>query len=383
MVETDVLVVGAGPTGLTLACELLLRGIRCRVIDRTTEFPTTSRATCINARTMEVFDAMGIAPAVLAQGRIVFGVTVVEGNRILFNPKQHWNKADRAGQPFFGSTLVQSQAVTENILQSHLESLGGMVEQSCRLTGFRADEQSVVATVLHFQTGQAEQIRAAYLVGCDGPQSLVRDTLGFQLEGPFSNEYLVIGDFEMDTPLPNNSTVFWYNRKGLFAAIPFPDPRLWRLMAAVEPNNAGVVPQASPELFRRLLVERGGDIKTRLGSPVWLTNLKVQRGIANHYRQGRVFIAGDAAHLFSPAGGQAINTGIQDAYNLGWKLAMVMNGQAGETLLDTYEEERRSCALQLLSEANGESNDRELAQPALPILARSRVYPCTQAARCG
>jgi hypothetical protein len=144
----------------------------------------------------------------------------------------------------------------------------------------------------------------------------------------------------------------WLNDRGLLAAVPFREPGLWRLMAVVTPDAQGNVPQASVELFQRLLVERAGDSTTKLGTAVWLSNFIVHHRMVPHYRKGHAFVAGDAAHIHSPSGGQGMNTGIQDAYNLGWKLALVVRGSAPEALLDTYEAERLPVARHVLKETN-------------------------------
>jgi hypothetical protein len=147
-------------------------------------------------------------------------------------------------------------------------------------------------------------------------------------------------------------SVFWLNKGGMLGAMPLPESTRWRLFAVVTPNAEGEVPPASLEFFQRALTERAGDTTTRLGNPIWLANFSVHRRMVDHYRLGRAFLAGDAAHIQSPSGGQGMNTGIQDAFNLAWKLALVVHGKADAKLLDTYEEERRPVAAKVLSETD-------------------------------
>jgi len=189
-------------------------------------------------------------------------------------------------------------------------------------------------------------------VGCDGAHSTVREILHLPLEGETYPEHLVLADVHLEGDLPEGVTIIWLNDEGLLSGIPFREPGLWRLMAVVTPDAHGSVPQASVEVFQRLLARRAGDTTTRLGEPVWLSNFMVHHRMVPRYRKGRVFVAGDAAHIHSPAGGQGMNTGIQDTYNLAWKLALVVNGTAPEALLDTYEAERLPVARKVLQETD-------------------------------
>lgn len=336
---------------MTLGCELRRRGIGIRLIEKADEFPVTSRAMGIQARTMEVFDNMGIASQILAQGRTVLGVTIAKGDRVLFTAKQQGPPSAHPDEPYRGA-VVQNQATTEGILRARLEALGGAVERSSELTEFHEVGDCVEATVVHTRTGATERIRAAFLAGCDGAHSTVRQQLDLNLEGVTYEEHLVLGDLQLDTDMPHDTVILWLNSEGMLGAIPFRDPHLWRLIAVVTPDATGAVPQASLELFQRLLAERASDTKTRVSNPVWLSNFQVHRRMVYHYRRGRVFVAGDAAHIHSPAGGQGMNTGIQDAFNLAWKLALAVRGRADSSLLDTYEEERRPVAQRVLKETD-------------------------------
>ena len=350
--DTGVLIVGAGPVGLTLACELRRRGVACRMIDKYAEFPITSRALGIQARTLEVFDDMGVVDPVIAQGAAIYGVTFLQGERTVATVKLRLDHRTRPDQPYRG-VVVLNQAKVEEALRNRLGALGVTVERSRELVEFHEEANAVVATVKDVESGRVEQVRAAYLVGCDGAHSFVRKALGLTFEGSAYPEHFVLGDMEAQGgDLPLDTAVAWLNEEGMVASFPFPELGLRRLIAVVYPDASDEVPEASLELFQRLLTERAGGARVRLSKPVWLSNYRVNRRMVDHYRRGRAFVAGDAAHIHSPSGGQGMNTGIQDAYNLGWKLALVIKGSAPLRLLDTYEEERLPVAQAVLNQTD-------------------------------
>ena len=369
--DTDVLVVGAGPVGLTLACELGRRGVSCRLIDKYSEFPITSRALGIQARTLEVFDDMGVVEPIISQGATLYGVTFLRGERTVATVKLRLERRKRPDQPYRG-VVVLNQAKVEEVLREKLAALGGVVERSRELVAFREAAGGVVASVRDAATGETEEVRAAYLVGCDGAHSFVRKALGLTFEGSAYPEHFVLGDVEAEGgDLPLDTAVAWLDDEGMMASFPFPELGLRRLIAVVYPDEGGEVPEASLELFQGLLAERAGDSRVRLHDAVWLSNYKVNRRMVNRYRKGRVFVAGDAAHIHSPSGGQGMNTGIQDAYNLGWKLALVTKGKASPYLLDTYEEERLPVARSVLDQTD---TNQKLFISNGPITRRFREH---------
>jgi 2-polyprenyl-6-methoxyphenol hydroxylase-like FAD-dependent oxidoreductase len=353
--ETDVLVIGAGPVGLMLACELQRRGIACRIIDKVSDFPQTSRANAFQPRSMEVLDSLGVADQILARGYPAHGVSVRQGNHELFRFEttldQSGHPAPHPDQPY-RSIVAVNQAEVEGVLRARLGALGGQVERQLELRSFAETPSGVIAEVTGPTPDVVEQIAAKWLVGCDGAHSNVRQLLQLPMEGKEYPERLILGDVHVEGDLPQGVMTMWLNDHGLLGAVPFREPGLWRLMAVVTPDAQGNVPQASVELFQRLLVERAGDTTTKLGEAVWLSNFIVHHRMVPHYRKGHAFVAGDAAHIHSPSGGQGMNTGIQDAYNLGWKLALVVSGRAPEALLDTYEAERLPVARHVLKETN-------------------------------
>ena len=373
--ETDVLVIGAGPVGLMLACELRRRDIACRILDTVSDFPQTSRATFLQPRSMEVLDSLGVVDQIVARGMPVHGASVRQGGHELFRFEmkldQGGHPASRPDQPY-RSVVMVNQAEVEGVLREKLAELGGQVERRRELRSFEETSGCLVAQVADLASEEVERVEAKWLVGCDGAHSTVRKLLQLPMEGKEYPEHLVLADVHLQGDLPQGVLITWLNDQGLLVGGPFREPGLWRLMAVVTPDAHGNVPEASVELFQRLLAERAGDTTTRVGKPVWLSNFVVHHRMVPHYRQGHAFVVGDAAHIHSPSGGQGMNTGIQDSYNLGWKLALVVNGTAPEALLDTYEAERLPVARHVLKQTD--TNQRlGMAQSRMAQFLRNHV----------
>jgi 2-polyprenyl-6-methoxyphenol hydroxylase-like FAD-dependent oxidoreductase len=352
---TDVLIVGAGPVGLLLACELRRRHIACRIIDKVAEPPRTSRANGLQPRSLEVLDSLDLVDQILARGYPVHGISVRQGARELARLEptldQSGHRSPRPDEPYRSVVLI-NQADVEATLREKLAELGTQVERQRELRDLEEVPGGILAQVADLTSGATEHVEARWLVGCDGAHSIVRHLLQLPMEGKEYPEQPVLADVYLEGDLPHGVTVLWLNDQGLLAGMPFREPGLWRLIAVVAPDAQGNVPPASVELFQRLLAERAGDTTTRVGEAVWLSNFTLHHRMVPHYRKGHAFVAGDAAHIHSPAGGQGMNTGMQDAYNLGWKLALVVNGTAPEALLGTYEAERLPVARQVLRETD-------------------------------
>ena len=344
--ETDVLIVGAGPTGLTLACELLRRDVRCRIIDKAPAPATTSRALGLQPRTLELFDTMGIVDRVLCAGGPVIDANLYDADRLLLTLSAAGVQELDTPYP---RLWITPQTSVERPLTARLRELGGTVERSCELVGFRQADSQVIATAKRGDTGETEEIRAGWLVGCDGAHSGVRKTLGVSFEGSTYEENFLLADVDLDWDRERNRTHTWFPPAGMFTVFPLSGSSQWRIFAVVEDKT---VPPVSLELFRRLFRERTGDATSTVSSPSWMSTFTINRRMVDRYRVGQVFLAGDAAHIHSPFGAQGMNTGIQDAYNLGWKLALVIGGEAPRHLLDTYEEERLPVAKRVLAQTD-------------------------------
>lgn len=358
---TYVLVVGAGPTGLTMACELLRRGINCRLIDKSDTPSQTSKAIGIHSRTLEVFDNLGIVEQVLAQGIRVTSINAYEGdNKLLRLSFQNL----KVPYPF---ALSLPQSETEHLLLARLYSLGGEVERSKELTDLHQDGDRIIALVHHNSdtTDTTEEISTHWLIGCDGARSQVRKALNIDFAGSTYEEDFMLADVDLDWNIKHDEMHIWLHEDGPFAAVPLPKQHQWRLIANFAKRTVEEMPEATVELFQQLLRERKGDTTTNISNPMWLSNFKIHRRLVNQYRQGRVFLAGDAAHIHSPVGGQGMNTGIQDAYNLAWKIALVVNNESPTSLLDTYETERRPIAKSVLATTHAPTKLLVTKNPAL------------------
>jgi 2-polyprenyl-6-methoxyphenol hydroxylase-like FAD-dependent oxidoreductase len=365
--QTDVLIVGAGPTGLTLACELLRRGISCRIIDKAPTPATTSRALGIQPRTLELFDTMGLIDPVLSTGGPVFDANFYEGDRLLLAlSTAGMQKLDTP----YPQIWITPQVNVEQVLTTRLHQLGGVVERSCELVDFCDADSQVIATIKHDGDGsKTEEIQAGWLVGCDGAHSQVRKALGVKFEGSTYEEKFLLADVELDWQRERDRSHTWFPTEGMFSIIPLPNSQLWRVFAVVDGET---VPPVSLELFQQLFRERTGDTQTTLSNPTWLSSFTINRRMVDRYQIGRVFLAGDAAHIHSPFGGQGMNTGIQDAYNLAWKLALVIMGQSPEHLLNTYQEERLPIAQGVLAQTDTNTKVLVSNHPIMQFL-RERV----------
>jgi 2-polyprenyl-6-methoxyphenol hydroxylase-like FAD-dependent oxidoreductase len=334
-----VLIVGAGPTGLTLAIELARRTIPFRLIDRDARRSETSRAIGTQARTVEVFRIMGIPEAALQPAVWPRALRFAERERTLaripFDPAP-------GSEP---RLLSMKESDTERVLDERLAQLGGRIEQRTELTAFRIKGDRVVATVVS-PDGEA-QVEARFLVGADGAHSTVRRLAGIGFEGVSYPERFLLADIDIDWELSHDEGHVWIGNDDLVAVIPLPGEHRYRIIAPLPPEQATREYESEAAIAgaaETLLRQRSGVALRRIGDPVWASAFRIHRRQATRYREGPVFLAGDAAHVHSPVGGQGMNTGIQDAFNLGWKLAQAVRGIAAPGLLDTYQDERHPIA---------------------------------------
>ena len=330
------LVIGAGPVGLTMACELARHGVRCRIVDQNKERSQTSKALGIFPRTLEVFQSMGLADRFLAAGHRLRGLSVHNGAKDLA-------AVDFASvaSPFpFALSLPQSE--TERLLLEQLATLGIAVEREVCLTTLEQTSAAVHATLRHAD-GRFENVETPWLLGCDGAHSSTRHALGMEFEGAQYEESFILADIRAESPLARDRIHLFLSDDGLLGMFPFGGER-WRIVANIPPESRT---ENLPELTLddvQSLTNRRGPGETRLSDPVWLSRFHISHRKVRDFRKLRVFLAGDAAHIHSPAGGQGMNTGIQDAFNLAWKLALVVQGRASANLLASYQLEREPVA---------------------------------------
>ncbi|GAB3967592.1 FAD-dependent oxidoreductase [Actinoallomurus acanthiterrae] len=342
--ETEVLVVGAGPTGLTLALELARRGVPHLVIDRNEGPATGSRGKGLQPRSLEVLDDLGVIEEILAAGAVGLPLRLHQGRELAVELATSTGSGPRPGVPHPDLVLLPEWRV-EKVLRDRLTGLGTEVAYGAALVSFRQDDDGVTAVLEDGST-----VHARYLAGCDGGHSTVRRGLGATMNGrTHDDQYFLVGDVKIDG-LSDDAAYAWFGQDGTYLAVsPLPAADgAWQYQANVVPGPDGSVPEPTPDLFRELFAARSGRADVVLTEATWLSRYRFNARMVDRYRHGRVFLAGDAAHVHSPAGGQGMNTGIQDAYNLGWKLAAVLSG-APEELLDSYDAERIPVAAQVLA----------------------------------
>ncbi|SDO07449.1 FAD-dependent monooxygenase [Geodermatophilus sp. DSM 45219] len=361
----EVLVVGAGPAGLTHAIELARRGVAVRVVDKRPQASTQAdKAIGIHCRTMEIWEDQGIVTEAMDAGIWLYGQTVfVNGVQ---THQVDWAGLDEL--PYAHLGLPQYD--TERILGAKLASLGVVVERGVELIAFSQDDEGVTAQ-LRPASGELETTRAQYLVGCDGAHSAVRAGLGLTFEGGLSMfpQLFMLGDVDVDWDLPAGHLVRFVRIEneddftGMLVCVPLKGRNRYRI-ATLAPQRwqdavgTGVVPPGFWQEYEpptladvQAAIDDLGPPGTTASNLRWSSVFRIKHGIVDRYREGRVFVAGDAAHLHPPAGGQGMNTGIQDAWNLGWKLALAVRGQAAPGLLDSYEAERRPAGKMIVDRA--------------------------------
>ncbi|MEV0414663.1 FAD-dependent oxidoreductase [Streptomyces sp. NPDC050448] len=335
-----VLVVGAGPVGLTAAHELARRGLRVRVVDGAPGPAPTSRAVAVHPRTLETFDQMGVVDGVLARGRKNRAFTMFARGRRLVRLE-----ADYRSMPTrFPYTVIIGQTETEEVLREAVARLGVTIEWGVRLTSLEQDRHTVRARLEHAD-GSTEEYEVPWLVGCDGGHSTVRKELGLPLLGE-SSETWALADAAVSTDLPPD-TIYWaHTGSQAMMMVPYQRDGYWRLLDTAPAGRPETPREAADRFSQKLSAGLGRPV--HVGEPDWTSVFTFQQRMVPRMHDGRCFVAGDAAHVHSPASGQGMNTGIQEAYNLAWKLAMAALRQAGPELLATYGQERVPVGRKLL-----------------------------------
>jgi 2-polyprenyl-6-methoxyphenol hydroxylase-like FAD-dependent oxidoreductase len=332
--SAPVLVVGTGPTGLTLAAQLLARGIPARLVDKGDGPAPQSRALGVHARTLELLDTMGLADAFIERGHRVHRLRMYAAGRRLLD----LNLARNGSR--YGFVLHLPQRDTEALLRARVQELGGTIEQGVELVRL-AETGGAVHATLRDAAGRETDMSAGYVIGCDGAHSRVRHQLGLSFEGqPYPQDWL-LADVMLHGAGTNDAVHLFFRPEGTpLTCIPMGGDR-WRVMVP----NAGDRGRRAPT-FEEIqdLVGQRAPWPIAVSDPVWLASFRCQLRSTTTYRRGRVFLAGDAAHIHSPAGGQGMNTGMVDADNLAWKLALVAAGRAPDALLDSYGQERAPVA---------------------------------------
>lgn len=365
--DCEVLIVGAGPTGLVLALWLTKLGVKLRIIDKTAEPGTTSRALAIHARTIELYRQLDLADSVAAKGHKVPAVNLwIKGApkaRIAF---------DKAGEgltpyPFLH---IFPQDEHERLLIAKLEDRGVRVERNTTLTGYEEREKSVLAR-LRGRDGVVQDCEVTYIAGCDGARSTVRATMGAGFPGGTYEHLFYVADIEASGPPVDGELHVDLDEADFLAVFPLADRERVRLVGSV---RAAAAAHSSGLQFSDVNVRAIDHLKVRIDRINWFSTYHVHHRVASRFRKGRAFVLGDAGHIHSPAGGQGMNTGIGDAINLAWKLKWVLAGLAPDSLLDSYESERMPFARRLVN-----TTDRAFSlatkEGTLADFTRTRIAP--------
>ncbi|MFF2953350.1 FAD-dependent monooxygenase [Kitasatospora sp. NPDC057965] len=333
--HTDVLIVGAGPVGLVTGCELLQRGARVRLVDAERRFTRHSRANVLWPRIMELLDRTDVTRRLIGHGHPVSGVG-------------YYSRGRRIGEvPMGGTTrypfaLVISQNTVEEVLRARFAELGGTIESGLRLTALdRTSPDGSVLATLEDDAGTVRTVRSDWLVGADGAHSTTRQLLGVEFDGDVVDVSFAVADAPVSGAPDDDLTYYCYSPDGGLALGPFGEG-VWRLAITVPHQEPGTPPPGR-EVFQQAVDARAPG-QPVVGELRWSAVFRARCRIAATFRVGRCLLAGDAAHITSPAGGQGMNTGIQDAVNLGWRLAGVVDGSLHEDVLDHYDHERRAAA---------------------------------------
>jgi len=343
---TDVLIVGAGPVGLALACDLARRGVDVRVIERSDAYPVGTRARGIRARTQEVLEDLGVLDEVTARAETPVPTRFYDTEGQMVREATIYDAPAVPGAPYPGSLIV-GQQLTEAALRARLESLGRRVELSTELIDFVQDDDGVTASLR--VDDATRRIRARYLVGCDGSGSTVRKRAGISFLGEtWDQQRMLFGNLNVDGLDATAAHMWATGPGGMLTLYPMPKSETWFFTAPLPPDDDQEHAPITIETFTDAFERHVGLPGVMFRDPLYLSVYRVNVRMVDRFRDGRVFLAGDAAHVHTPAGGQGMNTGIQDAYNLGWKLAEVLRG-APESLLDTYQEERLPVAQGVLA----------------------------------
>lgn len=368
-IKTDVIIIGAGPTGLALACQLIRYGIDFVIVEKRETTTPHSKAIGVQARTLEIYEQIGIADKLVALGRKAEKARMIVGGETRGEIDFSEIGTGMSAYPY---VLIVEQGKHEKLLHEHIAANGRDVKWRTELESFTQDNDGVTA-IVRDSADESHTIEAKFLVACDGAKSPVRHSLGLTFEGSTFERMFYVADVDIDWSLGHDALTVVLMRNNLLAFFPMSGERQWRIV--------GTFPEEFSKDEGEILYEeieeqikRDSEINLDITGVNWFSTYKVHTRHVNKFSEGRCFLAGDAAHIHTPAGAQGLNTGIQDGYNLAWKLAMVLHGSADEKLLATYNEERLPNADALLKTTDRFFNLVASPEPVLSYL-RTTVFP--------
>jgi len=330
----DALIIGAGPTGLALGCELIKQGLKVRLVEKLPQATDQSRALALQSRTLEIFEKMGLIDRFLQRGRIIRQANFSSNRKLISSIA--FASYLKTSYPFL---LVVPQAVTEEILADHFESMGGVVERRISLQAL-----DKTRAILQHNEGSTETVDAKWVFGCDGAHSATRHLLNVPFKGIAFPETFALADVTMDISLATDQIHFFSHKKNFCMMVRLPEEKNYRVVA----HTGNPINIKEGIAFFESFIQQSTGHRVKITQADWMSLFTIQRRIATHMRVGNCFLLGDAAHIHSPAGGQGLNTSVQDAFNLSWKIALVHRGLAPDSLLDSYEKERLPVAKNVL-----------------------------------
>jgi 2-polyprenyl-6-methoxyphenol hydroxylase-like FAD-dependent oxidoreductase len=367
MGKVDVLIVGAGPSGLVLALWLDKLGVTLRLIDKTAEPGTTSRALAVQARTLELYRLLDLTDTVLEQGYRTAAVNLWTEGR---HRARISLEAVGAGITRYPVLEIYPQDQHERLLVDRLAARGIRVERQTELLGFE-DRGDHVTAQIRTSDGRTEQCEASFIVGCDGAHSIVRKIMGIGFPGGTYPQLFYVADIEGTGPAMNGELNVDLDESDILAVFPMAQAGRVRLVGTIRDERAETEQTLRfDDVSNRAI----NNLKIEVGTVNWFSTYRVHHRVAEHFHHGRAFLVGDAGHIHSPAGGQGMNTGIGDAFNLGWKLAAVVQARATDALLDTYEAERIKFAQKLVATTDRAFSFITADGPVADIV-RTRVAP--------
>ena len=364
--KTDVLIIGAGPTGLALACQLVRYGVDFVIIDKNETTTPHSKAIGVQARTLEIYEQIGLADKLIAEGTVAERVRLFAGGKVRGEAEF---KNIGAGLSPYPYVLLVEQGKHESLLYDHIKSHAKDVRWQTELESFAQDEAGVTATIKNAD-GTSEALNAKYLIACDGAKSSVRHSLGLEFGGSTFERMFYVADVQLDWEYGHDALQVFLMKNSLLAFFPMVGEKHYRIVGTLPEEftkDEGDI--LYEEIEERIKLDTELDLD--ITNVNWFSTYRVHTRHVDKFSVGRCFLAGDAAHIHSPAGAQGMNTGIQDGYNLAWKLALVLNGKTSGELLNTYNEERLPNAQTLTK-----TTDRffGLVASPEPLLVFSRLY---------